>query len=71
MSFLDAATVLTGWLLWPGALTYDFDSNISGVLSRRIPHDDGVHALVLPLRPLNGEDAVALCGLHVDTPVRL
>ena len=52
-------------------LTDNFDVDVSGVLSCRVAYDDGVDALVLALRPLQGEHTVALGALHVNTALSI
>lgn len=52
-------------------LTHNFHVYVRSVLSSRISNHNRVDPLVLPLGPLNGEDAVTFGGLHVDPAVSL
>lgn len=51
------------------SLTDNFDVDICRVLPSRVSDHNRVDSLVLPLGSLDGEDAVALGGLHADPPV--
>lgn len=53
------------------SLTDNFDVDISSVFSSRVSHHHRVDSFVLPLRPFDGEDTVALGGLNMDPPISL
>lgn len=52
-------------------LTHNFHIYVCSVLPSCISNHNRVDSLVLPLGPLNGEDAVTFGGLHVDPAVSL
>lgn len=47
-------------------LTNNFHTNIGGILPCWIPYNNRVHAFIMTLRPLNSQDAVSPCTLHMD-----
>lgn len=52
-------------------LTHNFHIYVCSVLSSQVSNHDRVDSLVLPLGPLDGEDAVTFGGLYVNPAVSI
>lgn len=57
--------------MWKDRLTNNFHVDICSVFSSRVSNHNGIDPLILPLRPLDGEDAVSLGGFNMDSGISL